>query len=384
MPKKAFVSGCFDLFHSGHIAFFQEAAKFGDLYVAIGSDQTVYDLKGRAPINSEKERLYMIQSVSYVKKAFISRGSGMLDFIDALKEIKPDYFIVNEDGDIPDKRRLCDQSGIQYITLKREPKTGLTPRSATALKTINLIPYRIDLAGGWLDQPFVSSLYPGAVITISIEPSLEFNERSGMATSTRNKAIDLWGPRLPAGDPEKLAKLLFCYDNPPGTKEISGSQDAIGILFPGVNKSYYEGVYWPSRIDSCQDEITLQFIESSLYLIPLGQRQPGFDVLSNAKITKERAKALSDTTERCWEAILNQDLKKFGLYIREAFEAQIAMFPNMVNETIIDLIQQHQGTALGWKVSGAGGGGYLILVSDTPIDNAITILIRRQDGVRVC
>jgi galactokinase/mevalonate kinase-like predicted kinase len=222
------------------------------------------------------------------------------------------------------------------------------------------------------------------VITISIEPSLEFNERSGMATSTRNKAIDLWGPRLPAGDPEKLAKLLFCYDNPPGTKEISGSQDAIGILFPGVNKSYYEGVYWPSRIDSYQDEITLQFIESSLYLIPLGQRQPGFDVLSNAKITKERAKALSDTTECCWEAILNQDLKKFGLYIRKAFEAQIAMFPNMVNETIIDLIQQHQDTALGWKVSGAGGGGYLILVSDTPIDNAITILIRRQDGVRVC
>jgi cytidyltransferase-like protein len=73
MPKKAFVSGCFDLFHSGHIAFLQEAAKFGDLYVAIGSDQTVYDLKGRAPINSEKERLYMIQSVSYVKKAFISQ-----------------------------------------------------------------------------------------------------------------------------------------------------------------------------------------------------------------------------------------------------------------------------------------------------------------------
>ncbi|MDP6380472.1 MAG: hypothetical protein QF662_03915, partial [Phycisphaerae bacterium] len=43
-----------------------------------------------------------------------------------------------------------------------------------------------------------------------------------------------WGPRLPAGDPEKLARILFCYDNPPGTEYISGSQDAIGIIFPGV------------------------------------------------------------------------------------------------------------------------------------------------------
>jgi len=39
MPKKVFVSGCFDLLHSGHIAFFQEASAFGDLYVAIGSDK---------------------------------------------------------------------------------------------------------------------------------------------------------------------------------------------------------------------------------------------------------------------------------------------------------------------------------------------------------
>ena len=80
MPKKAFVSGCFDLLHSGHIAFFQEAARYGDLYVAIGSDRTLFELKDRRPVNSEQERLYMIQSLAYVKKAFVSKGSGMLDF----------------------------------------------------------------------------------------------------------------------------------------------------------------------------------------------------------------------------------------------------------------------------------------------------------------
>ncbi|RMF78878.1 MAG: cytidyltransferase, partial [Chloroflexi bacterium] len=63
MPRKVFVSGSFDLLHSGHIAFLQQAAQYGDLYVALGSDATIYELKGRMPINNEAERLYMMQSV---------------------------------------------------------------------------------------------------------------------------------------------------------------------------------------------------------------------------------------------------------------------------------------------------------------------------------
>jgi cytidyltransferase-like protein len=61
MPKKVFVSGCYDLLHSGHVEFFQEAAKFGDLYVALGSDKTVFDLKGRVPVNNQEERLFMVR-----------------------------------------------------------------------------------------------------------------------------------------------------------------------------------------------------------------------------------------------------------------------------------------------------------------------------------
>jgi cytidyltransferase-like protein len=228
MAKKVMVSGCFDLLHSGHIAFFEEASSYGDLYVALGSDQTVFDLKGRVPVNNENERLYMVKSVGCVTDAFISKGSGILDFFDEFKALKPDAFVVNADGNTPGKQKLCETHGVEYIVLKREPRAGLTPRSTTALRGLGQMPYRIDLAGGWLDQPWVSKHYPGSVITISLEPTIEFNERSGMASSTRRSAIDIWGPRLPAGDYEKLAKILFCYDNPPGTEVISGSQDAIG------------------------------------------------------------------------------------------------------------------------------------------------------------
>ncbi len=378
MPKKVFVSGCFDLLHSGHVAFLEEAATFGDLYVAIGSDRTLFELKGRTPINSEDERLYMIQSLSCVKKAFISRGSGMMDFVNEFRELKPDIFIVNEDGNLPDKQKLCRETGAEYVVLTRIPHANLTPRSTTALRQVNTMPFRIDIAGGWLDQPFVSKFYPGPVITVSIEPTIEFNDRSGMASSTRRSAIDMWGPRLPAANYEKLAKILFCYDNPPGTKYISGSQDAIGIVFPGLNISHYDGKYWPERIESVHDELVLQFIEQSLYLIPLGPRGPEFDVLESTCITTEGAVALSNATVLCWKAILNRDIANFGRYFKASFEAQIAMFPNMMNPMVADLVEQYRDEALGWKLSGAGGGGYLILVADHPIKNGMRVIIRRK------
>jgi cytidyltransferase-like protein len=378
MPK-AFVSGIFDLLHSGHIEFFRQASDFGDLYVAVGSDKTNFDLKGHLPVNNEQERLYMVRSVGYVKEAFISQGTGILDFAKDLKRIKPDTFIVNEDGNIPAKSQLCESLGIKYVVLKRNPHPGLVPRSSTSLKAINTMPYRIDMCGGWLDQPFCSRHYPGSVITISIEPTLEFNERSGMASSTRLKALEIWGPRLPAGDSEKLAKILFCCDNPPGTEYISGSQDSIGIVFPGLNKSYYEGKYWPSSITCIRNEEIYQFIENALYLVPLGPRLSGYSVLSDTQISVEECKALSDAAEGCWEAILNRDLPAFGKFFRDGFEAQIAMFPHMINETMLELIDKFKHEALGWKVSGAGGGGYLILVADHPIENAIRILVRRDE-----
>ncbi len=381
MPKKVFVSGCFDLLHSGHIAFFEEASAFGDLYVGIGSDKTVFDLKGRAPVNNEDERLYMIKAVSCVKDAFISTGSGVLDFLSEIKDLKPDILVVNEDGNLPSKRELCAQFGIEYKILKRTPHQGLAPRSTTDLRGISQIPYRIDLAGGWLDQPYVSKFYPGSVLTISIEPSIEFNERSGMASSTRRKAVELWGTKLPVFPEEKLARLLFCYDNPPGTQEISGAQDAIGIVFPGLNKSRFEGQYWPARIESVHDEQILCFLEESLYLIPLGPRYSGFDVLSGTIIDAQRAKALADAADNCWQAILDRDIDAFGTNFRLGFEAQIAMFPHMVNDSIFQLLGNYKHLAKGWKLSGAGGGGYLIFVSDTPIENAIRIIVRRRDNM---
>lgn len=378
--KKVFVSGCYDMLHSGHVAFFEEAASYGDLYVGIGSDKTLYELKARRPINDEQERLYMVKSLKAVKYAWINRGNGLIDFYKEIKSLKPDIFFVNSDGHSTLKEELCKELGVQYVVSTRVPYGNLPTRSTTALRSECRIPYRIDLAGGWLDQPSVSSLCGGPVLTISIEPDYNFNDRSGMSTSSRKKAIELWQVDIPVGDKEKLAKTLFCFENPPGTKYVSGSQDSLGIVLPGLNKLYYDGNFWPYQIESILNNDILNWLEKHLWLVPLYPRYDSYDVLADTNITQENAQKLSDAAIASWEAIKKMDLTQFGENMRKSFEAQIAMYPNMVNEDIYKVLDKYKDLVLGWKLSGAGGGGYWIFVSENPIDNAIQIRIRKGEA----
>ena len=376
--KKVFVSGCYDMLHSGHVAFFEEAAQYGDLYVGIGSDQTILELKARKTVNTDRERLYMIKALKVVKDAWINSGSGILDFVEEIKQLQPDIFFVNSDGHSPVKEQFCLSRGIEYVVSKRIPHSGLPARSTTALRNECMIPYRIDLAGGWLDQPFVNQYGQGSVITISIEPDYEFNDRSGMATSSRKKAIELWHTAIPEGDKEMLARTLFCYENPPGSKYVSGSQDALGVVMPGLNRYHYAQGYWPVKIDTVTNPELLEWIEQRIWLVPLYPRHSGYDVLSDIRVETESVQKLSLAADTCWEAMLNKDAQRWGKASVASFEAQVKMFPLMAPFDVIKALEPYKSQVLGWKLSGAGGGGYLVLVNETPVKNAIQIRIRRN------
>jgi galactokinase/mevalonate kinase-like predicted kinase len=188
----------------------------------------------------------------------------------------------------------------------------------------------------------------------------------------------LWQTDIPGGDREKHAKTLFCYENPPGTREFSGSQDALGIVLPGLNRLDYRGGYWPAKITSVEDEETLRWLETHLHLVPLGPRQSGFQVLKGTRITPAKVRALASAADHCWDAIRKRDLVEFGRHFRESFEAQVGMFPNMANSNVRSTIALYAEKSLGWKLSGAGGGGYLVLVGRHDIRGAIKIKIRRK------
>ena len=133
--KKVLVTGCFDWFHSGHVRFFEETSQLGDLYVVVGHDKNVRLLKGEGhPMYSEDERRYMAGSIRFVKQALISSGSGWMDAEPEIAMIRPDIYAVNEDGDKPEKRKFCEQYGLEYVVLRRTPAAGLPERTSTNLR----------------------------------------------------------------------------------------------------------------------------------------------------------------------------------------------------------------------------------------------------------
>lgn len=417
MSKKVFVSGCYDLLHSGHVEFFKQASQFGDVYVGIGSDATYLEYKHRKPMFPQEERLFMVKSIKYVTEAFVNEGSGVIDFLPTLDRVKPDVFVVNAEGGSDEKRQICKERGIEYIELQRTPAEGLQARSSSSLKQQlqqqdnisstgdtpdgkrdSSIPTRLDLAGTWIDQPYVSQHHPGWALTISLEPTFEVRDRCGLSTSTRKMIQKIWPMKLPNMDPEMLARLVFCFENNPEREggHISGAQDSIGICVPGLCRHYYDNNFWPKKIEYTNDEMTLRFLEQHLVMVPMEPRKPGCSVVEGKDITPEKVTSLANAAESCWNAILAKDLNAFADAYRASFEAQIAMFPGMIRPTYIgheeldnsyiqEAIEKYSQLedVLAWKMPGAGGGGYLALVvtdSKAFVDNhkeSIALHIRR-------
>lgn len=133
--RRVIVTGCYDWLHSGHIRFFEECASYGELTVVVGSDRNVSLLKGpKHPLFPETERQFLVGSVRHVHQCLISTGTGWMDAAPEIERIQPDIYIVNEDGDKPEKREFCAARGLEYVVLTRTPAPGLTRRESTKLR----------------------------------------------------------------------------------------------------------------------------------------------------------------------------------------------------------------------------------------------------------
>ena len=387
--KKVFVSGCYDLLHSGHVEFFRQASQYGDLYVGIGSDQTILGYKHHKTFYPEQERLFMVKSIKYVKDAYINQGDGIMDFIPTVDMVKPDIFVVNADGSNETKRKFCEERGIEYVVLERTPAEGLKARSSTDIKDSTCqLPTRLDLAGTWIDQPYVSCHAPGWAITMSLLPTFEVRERCGLSTSTRNMIKKIWPVKLPDMNPEILAKLVFCFENDPERSDgiVSGAQDAIGICMPGLVRHYYDNRFWPDKFETCLDEKVLSWVESHVCMIPMDPRRPGCSVVEGKDITEPKVKNLAKAADDCWNAILAMDFAAFASAFQSSFDAQVALFPAMIQGCVQGFIDEYSvlPEVHAWKMPGAGGGGYLVLVVDDVKSfaqqhpEAIELTIRRK------
>ncbi len=253
-------------------------------------------------------------------------------------------------------------------------------------RVIGRIPYRLALAGGWIDQPFVSQYNPeppGSMVVIGLQPAFRCMDRSGMATSTRKIAMRLWGAALPHGDPQALMRELYEAENR-GKAEPSGAQDMAGLIYPGINRLDFdfrcEGGYFPAHIESCTDADICRWLEEVVYLLPVNQRPEGYNPLEVKQLDPDWIRRLGQSGKDCYAAILTMDLPGLGASLNECMRCWEAILPGTVRHPTltVDLMQLlcfYQGQYPGAMYSGCGGG-YLIVVSERPVPGGLKVSVR--------
>lgn len=253
-------------------------------------------------------------------------------------------------------------------------------------EVISAVPYRMALAGGWIDQPFCSRLDPtppGSMVVVSLEPSFRWMERAGMATGTRKVASRLWGPSLPEGDRLALVEQLYDEENQ-GRADPSGTQDMIGLLYPGISRLDYDyrhrsGVY-PCHIETTTDVDVVRWYEEVLHVLPVGPRPEGYSPLGNARLASAWVRRLGASGAACFDAILRQDVRGLGAAMNECMACWEALLPQTVRHPLIEtdlvaLLQYYQERYAGAMFSGCGGG-YLFVASEKTVPGAFRVQVR--------
>lgn len=254
------------------------------------------------------------------------------------------------------------------------------------VKVLGRIPNRLQLAGGWIDQPFVSRHNPdppGSMVVVQIEPTFRPMDRSGIASGTRAVAASLWRGRLPKGSPEALVRELYRAENK-GKPEPSGSQDMIGLVYPGINRLDYdfavEGGVFPAHIESCNRPKIARWLENVLHLLPIEPRPEGYSPLGARDLDPKWVARLGQSGRDCFQAIMRRDAIALGAALNLNMRCWEKLLPHTVRHPLLkldlmSLLKAYQRCYPGAMYSGCGGG-YLIVVSEDPVPGALKVNVR--------
>ena len=124
---RVMATGVFDILHSGHLRYLQEAKLLGDeLIVVVATDATVRRQK-HEPITPETMRLELVQALKPVDRAFLGKEGDMFEIV---REVAPDIIVLGYD-------QAFDQKKLEAELAKR----GLM------VKVVRLSKYGEDLNG---------------------------------------------------------------------------------------------------------------------------------------------------------------------------------------------------------------------------------------------
>jgi hypothetical protein len=221
------------------------------------------------------------------------------------------------------------------------------------------------------------------MVVACLEPETYFMERCGMATGTRNVALRHWGRALPAGDPANLVRELYEAENA-GKPDPSGSQDMIGLLYPGISRLDYDfaanGGLFPAHIETSRDPDAARWLESVLHFLPVNQRPPGYNPLGTKNLDPQWVRRLGRSGADCYTAILARDTQALAGSFNACMDCWEALLPHTVRHPtitidLVGLLRAYQSRYPGAMYSGCGGG-YLMIVSAEPVPGTFQVRIR--------
>jgi len=262
----------------------------------------------------------------------------------------------------------------------------LMPPKSPVARLIGSIPHRLQLAGGWIDQPFVSRFNPkppGSMVVAQIEPNFAPMNRSGLAGGTRAIALKHWRGKLPNRPPADLARELYHLENRRKSNP-SGSQDMIGLVYPGVNRLDYdfrvEGGVFPAHIESCRNRKVARWLSSVLHLIAFEPRPLGYSPLGQQNLSPKWIARLGQSGRDCFDAIVNMNVRALGESLNLTMKCWETILPEtirhpLLRDDLIPMLRAYQRQYPGAMFSGCGGG-YLIVVSEKPVPGAFQVQVR--------
>jgi hypothetical protein len=257
------------------------------------------------------------------------------------------------------------------------------------IPVIGCLPYRAALAGGWIDQPFVSRhnpAPPGSMVVVSLQPTFRAMDRAGFATGTRHVALRRWPTGLPARPPADLVRELYEAENA-GKAEPSGSQDMIGLIYPGIHRLDYDydanGGVFPAHLEPLHDPASRRWLERVLHVLPVAPRPEGYNPLGRPQLDPTWVARLGRSGQDCFDAIRRRDLTALGASFNECMACWEALLPHTVRHPHLApdlpaLLAAYQQNYPGAMFSGCGGG-YLFVVSEDPVPGAFTLNIRSPE-----
>jgi hypothetical protein len=221
------------------------------------------------------------------------------------------------------------------------------------------------------------------MVVVSLEPTVRYMDRCGMATGTRKVALELWDGVIPDRDPAELTRELYAAENR-DQPEPSGSQDMIGLIYPGISRLDYdanvEGGYFPAHIESTGAPEIARWLEGVLHLLPVCPRPDGYNPLGIRNLDPAWIRRLGQTGQDCFDAILSRDVRALGASMSECMKCWEALLPHTVRHPtltvdLVALLGCYQSRYAGAMYSGCGGG-YLLVVSEEPVPGSARVKVR--------